>query len=129
MKVGKEELIGLMAAVRWYLDLDHQALMASYEEQVQYAIDAFSGCSGVTARRSYPSEAGQPMPRAEIVFDEQVLGLTRDEILTQLRTGSPSIALAAAGKSGVYLNPQTLQPGEVEIIVARIEEIIGARPS
>jgi uncharacterized pyridoxal phosphate-dependent enzyme len=129
MKVGKEELIGLMAAVRWYLDLDHQALMASYEEQVQYTIDAFCGHSGVAVRRNYPSEAGQPMPRAEIVFDEQVLGLTRDEILTQLRTGRPSIALAAAGKSGVYLNPQTLQSGEVETIVARIEEIIGTRPS
>jgi len=124
MKVGKEELVGLMAAVRWYLNLDHQALMASYEEQVQYAIDAFSGRSGVAARRSFPSEAGQPMPRAEIVFDEAALGLTRDEVLAQLRSGKPSIALAAAGKSGVYLNPQTLQPGEVETVVARIKEII-----
>jgi L-seryl-tRNA(Ser) seleniumtransferase len=129
MKVGKEELVGLMAAVKWYLGLDHEALMARYEDQVRYAIDAFSGCSGVSARRSYPSEAGQPMPRAEIVFDEQVLGLTRDEILAQLRGGRPSIALAAAGKSGVYLNPQTLQPGEVEIIVSRIKQAIAAQPS
>jgi uncharacterized pyridoxal phosphate-dependent enzyme len=129
MKVGKEELVGLMAAVKWYLGLDHQALIASYEDQVQYVIDAFSGDQGVTARRSFPSEAGQPMPRAEIVFDQAVLGLARDEVLAQLRAGRPSIALAAAGKKGVYLNPQTLQPGEVEIIVRRIEEIIGDRLS
>ena len=129
MKVGKEELVGLMAAVKWYLGLDHEALMASYEAQVQYVIDAFAGCSGVSARRSFPSEAGQPMPRAEITFDEGALGLTRDEILAQLRTGRPSIALAAAGTSRVYLNPQTLQPGQVEIIVTRIKQIICARQS
>ena len=129
MKVGKEELVGLMAAIKWTLGLDHEALMVSYEAQVQYVTDAFAGCSGVSAQRSFPSEAGQPMPRAEITFDEKALGLTRDEILAQLRTGRPSIALAAAGKSGVYVNPQTLQPGQVETIVARIKQIICAHPS
>jgi len=129
MKVGKEELVGLMAAVKWTLGLDHEALMASYEAQVQYVIDAFSGWSGITACRSFPSEAGQPMPRAEIAFEEEALGLTRDEILGQLRKGRPSIAVAAAGKGGVYLNPQTLQPGEVETIVARLKQIICAQPS
>jgi uncharacterized pyridoxal phosphate-dependent enzyme len=129
MKVGKEELVGLMAAIKWYLNLDHEALMASYEAQVQYVTDAFAGCSGVSAQRSFPSEAGQPMPRAEITFDEKALGLTRDEILAQLRTGRPSIALAPAGANGVYLNPQTLQPGQVETIVARIKQIICAHPS
>jgi L-seryl-tRNA(Ser) seleniumtransferase len=127
MKVGKEELIGLMAAVRWYLSLDHEALMASYEAQVQYAVDALSGCSGICAQRSFPSEAGQPMPRAEITFDAQILGITRDEVLAQLRAGRPSIALSAAGKSGVYLNPQTLQAGEAEVIVSRIKQIITAQ--
>jgi seryl-tRNA(Sec) selenium transferase len=127
--VGKEELVGLMTAVKWYLGLDHEALMASYEDQVQYAIDAFSACRGISARRDFPSEAGQPMPRADIVFDETALGLTRDEILSRLRTGTPSIALAAAGTSGVYLNPQTLQPGEVETIVASLKQIICAPPS
>ena len=129
MKVGKEELVGLMAAIKWTLGLDHEALMVSYEAQVQYVTDAFAGCSGVSAQRSFPSEARQPMPRAEITFDEKALGLTRDEILAQLRTGRPSIALAAAGKSGVYVNPQTLQPGQVETIVARIKQIICAHPS
>jgi L-seryl-tRNA(Ser) seleniumtransferase len=127
MKVGKEELVGLMAAVRWYLDLDHEELMASYERQVQYVIDAFSGHPHASARRSFPSEAGQPMPRAEIVLDEQGLGITRDEVLTLLRGGDPGIALAAAGESGVYVNPQTLKPGQVETIVARIKQILYER--
>src|SRR5690606_27380306 len=70
MKVGKEEVVGLMAAVKWYLGLDHAALLRTYEEQVQSVIDAFAGVPHVTARRNFPSEAGQPMPRAELLLDE-----------------------------------------------------------
>ena len=124
MKVGKEELVGLMTAVRLYLDLDHDLLMRTYEEQVQTVIDAFSNQPHITARRSFPSEAGQPMPRAEVILDEEGLGITRDMLLTKLRAGSPSIALAAAGASGVFVNPQTLTPGQEELIISRIQQII-----
>jgi uncharacterized pyridoxal phosphate-dependent enzyme len=127
MKVGKEEIVGLLAAVKRYLALDHSAIMRTWEEQVQTVIAAFAGVPHVTARRSFPSEAGQPMPRAEIVFDEAGLGLTRDEILKRLRQGEPSIALAAAGASGVFVNPQTLQPGQEGIVCERLREVIGVR--
>jgi D-glucosaminate-6-phosphate ammonia-lyase len=125
MKVGKEELIGLMTALRLYLDLDHDQVMRTYEEQVQTVIDAFSGTAHVTARRSFPSEAGQPMPRAELILDEGALGLSRDEVMARLRGGSPSIALAGAGANGLYVNPQTLLPGQELIIIQRIKDVLG----
>ncbi len=124
MKVGKEEIVGLLAAVKWYLGLDHAALMRQYETQVQAVVAAFADAAHVTARRSFPSEAGQPMPRAEITFDEEALGITRDEILRRLRGGEPSIALAPAGAYGVFVNPQTLEPGQEEIICARLKQIM-----
>ena len=125
MKVGKEELVGLMTAVRRYLDLDHDRLMQTYEDQVQTVIAAFSDHAHICARRNFPSEAGQPMPRAEIIFDEQGLDVTRDEVLTQLVSGDPCIELAEAGESGVFVNPQTLQPGQEVIVIERIKQIVG----
>lgn len=127
MKVGKEEMIGLLTAVRWYLNLDHEALLDQYERQVQTVIDELGGLPGLTTRRSFPNEAGQPMPRAEIAVDPAQLGLTRDDILRQLLDGDPCIDLAAAGDSGLYINPQTLTPGEEAIIIQRIKEIIETR--
>jgi uncharacterized pyridoxal phosphate-dependent enzyme len=124
MKAGKEEIIGLMTAVRWYLDLDHEKLMQSYEDQVAMVIEAFSGHPAVSATRSFPSEAGQPMPRAELTFDELRIGITRDEVLRQLIEGTPVISLTPAGEHGVYINPQTLQEGEIEVVCRRIMEII-----
>ncbi len=124
MKVGKEELVGLMTAVRWTLDRDQEALMADYEEQVQSVIDAFAGVPYADARRSFPSEAGQPMPRAEIALDEERIGLSRDEVLERLQGGEPSVYLAPAGSSGIYINPQTLRPGEVQVVVDCIKQVL-----
>ena len=125
MKVGKEELVGLLAAVEWYLNQDHREVQQSYEDQVTYYTEVFKDIQGVTVHRSFPSEAGQPMPRTEIQFDPEQLGITRDEILQQLQTGNPIIDIAGAGENGVLINGQTLMPEEVEIIAHRLKEILG----
>jgi len=127
MKVGKEEIVGLWAAIRWYLNLDHKKLMQDYEDQVKYAIDELSSIPNVSARRDFPSEAGQPMPRAEIIFDEDALGMKKDDIMNQLRNGEPSIELASASANSIFINPQTLALGQEKIIVRRIKEIINER--
>jgi D-glucosaminate-6-phosphate ammonia-lyase len=124
MKAGKEEIVGLMTAVRRYLDLDHEALARQYEEQVSHVMGAFAGRRHLVVSRCFPSEAGQPMPRAEIVLDEKALGLSRDELLARLKAGEPAISLAPAGERGVYVNPQTLQPGEERVVARRVLEEI-----
>jgi D-glucosaminate-6-phosphate ammonia-lyase len=125
MKVGKEEIAGLLAAVRWYLGLDHEKRMQTYEEQVGWILSALKGEPGMTLSRSFPNEAGQPMPRAEIIFDEAKLGISRDAILQRLLEGSPAVHLAPAGMSGVFVNPQVLQLGQESIVVERIKEVVG----
>ena len=125
MKVGKEEMIGLLAAVEWYLNQDHDELQQAYENQVTYYAEVFKDTEGVTVHRSFPSEAGQPMPRTEIRFDPEYFNITRDDILHELQTGDPVIDIAGAGANGVLINGQTLLPGEVEIIAYRLKEILG----
>ena len=58
MKVGKEEMVGLLAAVKWYLNQEHKQIMRGYEAQVTTFADAFADIEGVEVRRSFPSEAG-----------------------------------------------------------------------
>jgi D-glucosaminate-6-phosphate ammonia-lyase len=129
MKVGKEEIVGLLTAVRRYLDLDHMQEIRTYEEQVAFILAAFAGAVHIQARRGFPSEAGQPMPRAELTLDEAGLGITRDELLKRLYEGTPAVSLAPAGEHGLYINPQTLRPGEEKIIVERIKKELTTRSS
>lgn len=126
MKAGKEEIVGLMTAVRIYLDSDQEEILRTYEEQVASVIEAFSHVPGVSARRDFPSEAGQPMPRALLTLDQAALGITRDEVLRQLMEGDPAVALAGAGSDGIYVNPQTLRVPEEQLVIARLLEVLQA---
>jgi uncharacterized pyridoxal phosphate-dependent enzyme len=116
MKVGKEEMVGLLAAVKWYLGLDHEARGAQFEKWVADWCEALNAIPGVTAERSFPNGAGQAVPRAKVTFDIERLGITADEIVQRLLDGDPSIAVAPNGPTSIYLNPYTLQPGEEKIV-------------
>ncbi len=127
MKVGKEEMVGLLAAVEWYLQQDHQARMADFEATVQFWVDSFRGWPGVTARRDYPNEAGRPLPWALLEFDPDATGLTATQIQQQLWDGNPRIAVSLAGTHGIHLTPDTLEPGEAEIVADQIKQILQPR--
>ena len=69
MKVGKEEMVGLLAAVRHYLQIDQEARASQDEEVVLGWCATLNALPGVYAERSFPNEAGQPLPRAKVTFD------------------------------------------------------------
>ena len=125
MKVGKEELCGCLAAVEWYVGLDHAALTDRFETQVGTVVERVAGRAGVTARVEMPSEAGQPLPRALLRFDATVVGQSRDQIVEQLNQGQPAIEVSPEGNDGIYVNPQTLMEGEEVVIADRLAEILG----
>jgi uncharacterized pyridoxal phosphate-dependent enzyme len=124
MKVGKEEMAGLLAAVKRYLTLDHEARASQDEETVSGWCHELNQCSGVLAERSFPNEAGQPLPRAKITIDPAKAGQTRDEVVQQLENGSPAIMVSLAGSDGFYVNPMTLEAGEDQIVLDRLLEIL-----
>ena len=125
MKVGKEELCGCLAAVEWYVGLDHAAMTDRFEAQVATVVERLAGQPGVMGRVEMPSEAGQPLPRALLRFDAAVLGQSRDQIMDQLKQGEPAIEVSPEGDDGIYVNPQTLMEGEEMVIADRLAEILG----
>jgi uncharacterized pyridoxal phosphate-dependent enzyme len=130
MKAGKEELIGLLAAVEWSLAQDEAAILAGYEASVRRWIDGLRGIPGVTADRGYPSEAGQPHGRAIVRFGPPC-PWRRDDVVAALWEGTPRVAvgLVAGEEDAIALNPQTLEPGEDELILARLREVLASVPT
>ena len=88
-----------------------------------------STCPGVTARRDFPNEAGQPTPRVYIKFDPSLAGITAEAVWQHLWSGDPAIAAARAGTTGIYLTPDTLEPGEEHVITERLLHILNAARS
>jgi L-seryl-tRNA(Ser) seleniumtransferase len=123
MKVGKEEMIGLLAAVEWYLEQDEAATMDWYESTVRRWIDGLAGIPGVAASRGYPNEAGQPFGRA-IVRITTPCRRSRDETVQELWDGDPRVAVGVIDFDAIALNPQTLGPDECEIVLARLRALL-----
>lgn len=129
MKVGKEELCGLLAALRWFLAQDEQADADFHEAAVAEVLQAFADHPYVCGRRIWPSEAGQPIPRAELALDEAALGMTRDAVLARLRSGTPAVDLAAGPGGTLVVNPQTLEPGEPALVVDALRQVLEEAPA
>lgn len=123
MKVGKEEIVGLYTAVRLYMETDEEAVLADYEKQVRDVIDAFAGDEGVSVVRSFPSEAGQPMPRAQVSFCPCSYDLDVKTAVAELKELG---ILVAAGKDGLLINPQTLMPGEMKLVIEGVRKVADA---
>ncbi|MFZ0216151.1 MAG: aminotransferase class V-fold PLP-dependent enzyme [Candidatus Dormiibacterota bacterium] len=124
MKVGKEELMGLLAAVEWALEQDEPKVIAGYEASVDRWVRGLAGLPGVRPQRRFPSEAGQPHGRAAVHFAPPAP--SRDEIVAALWDGSPRIAVSLLDDDAIALNPQTLQPGEDEFVLQALRRVLGA---
>jgi L-seryl-tRNA(Ser) seleniumtransferase len=127
MKAGKEEIAGLLAAVEWSLAQDEPATIARYEAMVRFWIDGLRGIPGIRVERGFPSEAGQPHGRAIVHFAPES-GWTRDGIKAVLWDGSPCVAVGFPNDdaNAIALNPQTLEPGEEEIVLAKLKRVLAA---
>jgi len=123
MKVGKEELLGILAAVEWSLAQDEPALIASYEAMVQYWIAGLQTIAGVTVTRGYPNEAGQPFGRALVRIGPSS-GLARDQVVAMLLEGDPAVAVGAVDSDWIALNPQTVEPGEEREVLAAVRRVL-----
>jgi L-seryl-tRNA(Ser) seleniumtransferase len=124
MKVGKEDLIGLLAAVEWYLGRDHAAEAERFERIVEALVAWGRGRADVTVERLAYGEAGQPTPRARIrIRDVDVAA--RDALLADLRSVPPRIDLLADDEdAGFYVAPETLLEGEERTIIERLDAVL-----
>lgn len=122
MKIGREEIVGLYAAVRAYLRDDEAARLRRCEEQVAYLTARLDRNGAFQGVRCWPNQAGQPLPRA-FVSPREGISLTGAELRMRLAGCNPGIYCLTEGKNGVFINPMCLEDGEMEYIADRICEI------
>ena len=125
MKVGKEEMLGLLAAVERYVGLDHAVRLAGFEATVGRWLAICQGRPGVRAEREFPNEAGQPVPRLRITFDPALTDLTGPEARRRLWEGEPRLAVALAGPFAISLTPDCLDGEDEGIVSERLAGLIG----
>jgi L-seryl-tRNA(Ser) seleniumtransferase len=127
-KVGKEEIVGLLAAVELYFQRDHQAERQAWHDMLQRVADHLHGVPTV-ATEFIPNQDYSHSPRLSVQWDEQRLNLTVDQMVDRLRAGTPSIEASNMAHfrppwKGLGIFPYNLQDGEEMIIARRVRAIL-----
>lgn len=122
MKVGKEEIMGLLAAVDRFLKLDHDAEWRDWEARVSEMIDLLAGIPGMNARRDVP-EIANHAPHLLLEWSRWHAAPSAAEVARQLREGDPPIAILAEGERTLRVAVWTLRDDEHRVVAKRIREI------
>jgi L-seryl-tRNA(Ser) seleniumtransferase len=124
MKVGKEEIIGMLAAVERYMKTDHDAEIRMLQGRVDEMIRALSAVKGVKAEVMVPKIANQ-VPHLSLAWDAAEKRLSAQDVVRQLREGEPPIAILPAGPAGVTVSVWMMRGDEHRIVTRRLREVLG----
>jgi D-glucosaminate-6-phosphate ammonia-lyase len=124
MKVGKEEIAGLLAAVERYLRVDHQAEMRELESRVSYMMETLGGLKGIKAERHVPVIANE-VPHLLLSWDEAALTVTSEDAVKKLMEGEPRIAILRQGAGKVLVSVWMMRANEHRTVAKRLREVLG----
>jgi len=123
MKVGKEELCGLLAAVERYLKVDPKDEWRELEERVTSIRSTLQGVSGVRTDRHIPVIANE-VPHVTLEWDESAKKLTAQQVTERLLAGDPPIHVQRPGKGKLQISVWMMRGDEHKIVGKRLREIL-----
>ena len=129
MKVSKEEIVGMTAAVDvWVNKRDIQAEYREWKRWYAHITDRITKVPGVSTRIDDGSRGG-PFPTMDISWDPEKIGLTAGELHDVLLAGNPAIQTHAAGDGHAFrLRPVAMKPDEYKIVAEKLHEAFQSAP-
>ena len=103
LKVGKEEIMGMLAAVEAWTRRDHKAEWAQWESWLDYIGKRVTSIGGVTTEILQPEDLSNHAPQLRIKWDPAKLGINGKDIEKLLFDGSPRITIGATNSSARVL--------------------------
>ena len=123
MKVGKEEIIGLVAAVERYLSVDHQAERRQLDDRAERVLKVLGGVAGLSCEKQVP-EIANHVPHVGVTWTESERGITSNEAVAKLLTGDPPVAVSRVGDGQLRISMWMLEPGQDAIVADRIKALL-----
>jgi len=135
MKVAKEQIVGMVAAVDWFVGQSEEALQSEFRRRADLIAGHLKQIPSLEARIVVPPVANQ-VPHLLLRYDQQRVKISPHEVKEQLRKGTPSIELNPAtgsthGSAGIPIDANTivvgvwmLEPGEDKIVADRLREVL-----
>lgn len=136
-KVGREEIMGALAAVEMWMKRDHAELMALWTSRLAYISRTLLPIPGVFTEIQQPQGRSNPSPDLHVQWDNTQIPLTGQEVEHLLWEDNPRIAVSGAGsylpfppnmKPNITINSSQLMEGEEKIIADRVLAVLSNPP-
>ena len=125
-KAGKEEIVGLLTALRLFVTRDYAAELAEMKCKLAYIVEQLSEVPHLEPSIRMPNRPGATIPLAFIYLDEAELGKTAYEVILDLKQGTPAIHPHEQGlaQGAIVIHPFNLRQGDEVQIAKRLREIV-----
>ncbi len=135
MKVGKEDAMGMLAAVEMWVRRDHDAEWKTWLAWLDEISESVKRVGGVTTEVLQPSGLSNYSPRLEVRWDGDRLGIYGTEVERDLWEQDPRIVLARGsgtrregGPSTVSVMPWQMSPGDATVVAEALYRKLSAPP-
>ena len=136
LKVGKEEIMGMLAAVEMWVKRDHKAEWAQWEAWLDQIATSVKRVDGVTAQIHQPSaDLSNRTPELQIQWDGAKLGITGQEVAKIVLDTDPRIVVAGSRgarpgnmASSVSIVPYQMMPGDEKMVADRLYALLSKPP-
>ncbi len=137
LKVGKEEIVGMLTAVEMWTKRDHAAEEKAWTTWLQQIADKLRPVAGLSTSIRPARGVDNRTPDLNIQWDRGRIDLTEDELEEILWEGDPRIAIGGKGSflpfppdesNQTTIYPFMLMPGEAEIVADRLHRAFSKAP-
>ncbi len=136
MKVAKEQIVGMVAAVDWFLGQSDASFEAEFRRRAERISARLRGIPTLQSEVVIPPLANH-VPHLLLRYDQEKVKITPRDVMAELRRGTPSIELnpstgstrgASAGipadANMIVVGVWMLEPGEDLIVARRLHEVL-----
>jgi L-seryl-tRNA(Ser) seleniumtransferase len=125
MKVSKEDMVALLAAVERYARLDHKAEWREWERRIAVIEAALKEVPTLQCERIVPPIANH-VPHLILTWDEKRVRTTREKVTRDLAGGDPPILIGrvhGTGDEGILISVFVLKDGEERAVAERLRAL------
>lgn len=125
MKIGKENIMGLVSAIETYMTKDIAASVEHQKYLVSKLIEGLESLEGIETK-CIGDEAGRPIYRAEVKVHEQVISMNCKDLVTRLKSGKIKVVVrdhfANIGK--LSLDVRSIDIDDIPVIINKFKEAL-----
>ena len=137
-KVGREETLGMLAAVEAWVKRDHDAEWKTWLSWLDTISKRVSAVDGVSVSVREPTALGNKSPSLTISWDPAKLHITGEDVAEELARNKPRIALASgAGRRGqdpesdsetsITITAWMMHAGDDRVVAERIHGVLSQK--